>query len=199
MQVKDRFFLIYDLDDSSKSLSDILDANTGVHMINSDACEYALYCIARGVQTLHSKDIVIANLTSSSVWSGKDGVPQITNLSQCAEVSEGAQTKTNLEQRMEVFSAPEVRKSQECTKASDIWSLGVIAYMLATGETEADLMGRDDPDFSSMEGTEGDRQSQVSSPEKMQDSFNLKDCSENFLTFIQACMQTDVGKRKTID
>ena len=33
----------------------------------------------------------------------------------------------------------------------------------------------------------------------MQDSFNLKDCSENFLTFIQACMQTDVSKRKTID
>ena len=71
--------------------------------------------------------------------------------------------------------------------------------MLATGETEADLIGRDDPDFSSMEVTEGDRQSQVSSPEKLQDSFNLKDCSENFLTFIQACMQTDVSKRKTID
>ena len=67
---------------------------------------------------------------------------QISDLSKCRVIDQGEPIKLDLTIREKSFAAPEVRINHEATPESDIWSLGVIAFMLATGENLDNIQQR---------------------------------------------------------
>ena len=50
--------LIFDYGKETDNLRNIMLANSTMHL-EEDVCEYALYCIAKGVQAMHKSNFVV--------------------------------------------------------------------------------------------------------------------------------------------
>ena len=81
------------------------------------------------------------------------------------------------------FSAPEVARSEPVTTAADVWSLGILTYLMLTGESPM-WAGSYDESFQRLKKGELNLESPV-----------LKEISQEACDFISACLHFDPTKR----
>ncbi|TNJ26480.1 Kinase, NEK [Giardia muris] len=97
---------------------------------NDEVLRY-LQDIAAGLKYLHDKGTLHKDLCPDNVLINSDGTCILANTGIVRDSNKSGVYATN---ELGVCRAPEVdRKSTNCTPASDIWSLGIIAYRLCTG------------------------------------------------------------------
>lgn len=87
--------------------------------------------ILEGLNCLHSHNIVHQNLKPENILFTKSGQIKITNF-RYAKVIEKSVLPPLSSVDNSIFIAPEINLNQPYGTASDIWSIGVIAYLLAT-------------------------------------------------------------------
>jgi NIMA (never in mitosis gene a)-related kinase len=86
--------------------------------------------IVKGLKALHDKSIIHCDLKSANIFLTGDGLCKLGDLN----VSKVAKTgKIYSQTGTPYYAAPEVWRDQPYDEKSDIWSLGVVLYELATG------------------------------------------------------------------
>ena len=176
-------------------------ANSTMHL-EEDVCEYALYCIAKGVQAMHNSNFVVQNLQVRNVVRHGNDSLQISNLNRCYDLDNGPACLCPDEEKAEILSPEEILDGKHGGKPSDIWAFGVIAYLVATGDTEKSVSSRQvsKESLEALDKTEGgqaQRSSAVST--QLESMFEFENCTVRFKEFIESCVQPKAGDRMTID
>ncbi len=94
--------------------------------------------ICLGLHYLHSHDIVHRDLKSLNVFLTKDNSAKIGDLGASRRLDANGQiintfpTEENGKVGTPFYIAPELWQGKPCTKASDIWALGVLLYEIVS-------------------------------------------------------------------
>jgi serine/threonine protein kinase len=91
--------------------------------------------VAAGLEALHEMDIVHRDLKPANILVDSSGSPRITDLGIAkASHSSSVRTRTGVLMGTPGFLAPEVLEGSRAGPEADIYALGVILYVLHTGE-----------------------------------------------------------------
>jgi serine/threonine protein kinase len=96
------------------------------------ALRFILGCVVLGLESLHSKNIAYWDLKPENLLVFADGYIKLTDfgLAQHIHASEHAHKK--IKAGTPAYFAPEMALGRECGKEADLWTLGVLAYELAS-------------------------------------------------------------------
>lgn len=91
--------------------------------------------ISRAVQHAHQSLVVHRDLKPSNILVKADGTPKLVDfgIAKVLDAAGGEETLTGLGVMTPAYASPEQVRGQRITVATDIYSLGVVAYQLLTG------------------------------------------------------------------
>lgn len=104
--------------------------------------------VCSAVQYAHRRLIVHRDLKPSNILVSADGVPKLLDfgiakiLDPGADATAAEHTRTVLRLMTPDYASPEQLRGQPITTASDVYSLGLLLYVLLTGLKPADAAGR---------------------------------------------------------
>ena len=101
---------------------------------NEDFCKYSIYCVAKGLQIMHSKNILHRDLKSENILCNEKGEVKLADLGLSVFLTDERCQRNTLQGGI-VFYAPELAKNENYGKEIDVWALGCFAFELATGLT----------------------------------------------------------------
>jgi len=94
----------------------------------------ALRDILRGLAFLHQNGVVHRDIKPANVLMSADGVCKLSDFGTCLVAKEQNSVDGMTLHGTPVFMSPEACRGETVSSASDIWSLGVTAHKLLTGE-----------------------------------------------------------------
>lgn len=112
---------------SNQSLEDLRKRR----LVTIAECRYFMYQTLRGIQYIHEKDIIHRDLKLSNILLDKDMQVKICDFGFAIHVDQAQSSHTICGTKS--FLAPEVVRRQGFVCCSDIWSIGVIAFVLFLG------------------------------------------------------------------
>jgi len=99
---------------------------------SEDFCRYALWKVARGLWSMHRKNVLHRDIKSDNILFSRDGEVKITDLGFSVFLSEQNEFRKS-KKGTPNWVAPEIYKGVRYSKSVDVWSFGCFAYELATG------------------------------------------------------------------
>lgn len=143
-----------------------------------------LHFVVRGLQYLHSKDIIHRDIKAGNVLLDNKGVAKLADFGVSSRLQE-SNGKTASNKGTPLWMAPEVLDGGiRYDLSADVWSLGIMAIELAEGKPphmEMNLMR-------AMMHILNEPPPSLSHPEAWSDAF----CA-----FVDACLQKDANRRPT--
>jgi serine/threonine protein kinase len=112
---------------------DVLEDFAAHNAVSSDCAQEILLGVARGLRALHSQSVLHRDVKSANVIIRTDGRPVLLDLGVVRPATEATITDSQAFLGTLRFAAPEWLFAEECTTASDVYSLGTIGYHLLTG------------------------------------------------------------------
>src|SRR5579862_7696880 len=107
--------------------------NNNFNELTWDKKLYCLYEIAKGLDSIHDKELIHRDFHSGNVLSNLIYTTYITDLGLCKPANEKSKKSEKCIYGVLPYVAPEVLRGKEYTQASDIYGLGIIAYEVCTG------------------------------------------------------------------
>lgn len=105
--------------------------------LTENKCKMFMRQIMSGVSFIHSRNVIHLHLTPSNIIfhnKNSDEGLKIIDFGHSVQLGEGERShRVSQLQGTPEYSAPELLRCEEVSKATDVWSLGVIIYMLVTG------------------------------------------------------------------
>jgi len=111
----------------------VLDEHVNNHPLSSERAMQVLLDIARGLYELHSRSILHRDVKAANVMLDANGRAMLLDLGVVQPMTAGKITASQVFLGTLQFAAPEWLFAEECTEASDVYSLGTIGYHLLTG------------------------------------------------------------------
>ena len=99
-----------------------------------DFCRYTLYCVARGIQLMHSKSVLHRDIKSDNILFNPSGEIKLGDFGAAVYLGDDDRSYCEARQGTTNWLSPEVAQGQPYYKEADIWAFGCFAYELATGE-----------------------------------------------------------------
>ena len=138
---KAHYFLVMELLEGG-SIAEVVRAGQGTY---SEAfCKYTVYGVANGLKALHDLDVIHHDIQSINIQCSLEGDVKIADFSRASVLTREEKFKrsgnSNSGEVELALScpAPEIAFGSEYGLEVDIWSLGVMAYELATGSIPSD-------------------------------------------------------------
>ena len=107
------------------------------YQLTEDKCRGFVSDILSGVQHIHKQNIIHLNITPFNIIfpnKNEDTGLKIIDFGHSVQLSHGSEgVKLSQLQGTLEFLSPEVLRCDHVTRAADLWSVGVIIYMLVTG------------------------------------------------------------------
>ena len=128
-------YLVYEYDESVP-LSQVLAKRPG-----EDYAKFIAACMYILLKSFHDKEIVFRGINPASIRISSNGYPIINDLS-TAKIIRG-RTSTIIGDPL--FLAPEVHLGKGYTKSADLWSLGVLIYLMLFEAFPFDVKAEDEP------------------------------------------------------
>jgi serine/threonine protein kinase len=105
---------------------------------------YILQQIIKGLKDIHEKEIIHHDLHSGNILSEKDMYSIITDLGLSCPASQTSASNRNDIFGVLPYVAPEVLREKPYTKASDIYSFGVLMSVVSTGQQPFNNLAHDE-------------------------------------------------------
>jgi serine/threonine protein kinase len=140
--------------------------------------------ILKGVQFLHSNDILHRDLKPENIFVNKEGNVKVGDLGICAQLTR-ERDKRQTFAGSPLWTAPEIILSQKYGKGCDIWSIGMIFFEMLEGK----------PFFSNCKNLIQLNRSMISRTLPQL----TYEYSEEITEFLQGCVKYDPNLRKTVD
>ena len=99
---------------------------------SEDSVKYCLYKVAKGLDSLHSRNVLHRDIKSDNILYSADGQIKICDLGFSTFLSEQEKSRKT-QAGTPNWASPEVIKGVPYAKEVDVWSFGCFAYELATG------------------------------------------------------------------
>ena len=115
----------------SDSLYDIISKKPG--QIPEKISGYILREILKGLNYLHSRHRIHRDIKSDNILLSHQGEIKIADLGLCAQVNKNQPNRQTFSGTL-LWMAPEVLKQEKYNFKIDIWSLGIVAFELGSGE-----------------------------------------------------------------
>jgi len=98
--------------------------------------------ISEALQYLHGRGVVHRDIKPANILLSACGTVKVADLGMCLDESRSQMTKTGTLVGTLSYMAPELFRGEPATGAADIYALGLVMYMMATGvlPLEADTM-----------------------------------------------------------
>lgn len=106
-------------------------------LLPKETVEIALY-IASGIQAAHGRNIVHRDIKPQNILVGRNGDVKVTDFGIAKAASSNTMTVNNMAVGSVHYISPEQAKGSYCDGRSDIYSLGVTMYEMATGKVPFD-------------------------------------------------------------
>ena len=171
---KAHYFLVMELLEGG-SIAEVVRAGQGTY---SEAfCKYTVYGVANGLKALHDLDVIHHDIQSINIQCSLEGDVKIADFSRASVLTRQEKFKrSNNSGENEITltcPAPEIAYGSDYGLEVDIWSLGIMAYELATGSIPSDP-----------------NNIVVDLPQRL---------SASYQSFIQRCLQVNPRERPGID
>jgi cGMP-dependent protein kinase len=128
-------YLVYEFDESVP-LSTILSRRPG-----EDYAKFIAACLYILLKSFHDKDIIFRGISTNTIRISSNGYPIIDDLS-TAKIIRG-RTSTIIGDPL--FLAPEVHLGKPYTRSADLWSLGILIYLMLYDSYPFNITDGDDP------------------------------------------------------
>ena len=100
--------------------------------LEEGAARYYIGAMAHALQHIHDRGFVYRDLKPDNVVLDDGGFPLLCDFGSCVAVGDGGRAMTMV--GTWEYAAPETLERRGATMASDLWSLGVVAYECLLGE-----------------------------------------------------------------
>ena len=102
---------------------------------SEDFCRYTLYCVARGIKLMHSKNVLHRDIKSDNILFKPTGEIKLGDFGAAVYLGEDDRSYCEAQQQGTTnWLSPEVAQGQPYYKEADIWAFGCFAYEMATGQ-----------------------------------------------------------------
>jgi serine/threonine protein kinase len=118
---------------AGKELKEVVGAHSGAPMPSNEIIKYSIQ-IAEGLQAAHKRGIIHRDIKSTNIMITEEARIKIMDFG-LAKVSGDVQvTQVGTTIGTAVYMSPEQARGEEVDHRTDIWSLGVVLYEMATGQ-----------------------------------------------------------------
>ena len=129
---KDNYFIVSELIETC-SLASLIRGKNGIQ--SEEFCSYILYCIAKGIKALHDLNVIHRGVSSENIYCIGEQV-KLNDTTRSMFLTEQEAFRTSKIYFKNYYPPPEtLSQTPSYGKAIDIWSLGSLAFELATGKT----------------------------------------------------------------
>lgn len=101
-------------------------------MYSEKFCKYALYKTAKGLLTMHNRNVLHRDIKSDNILSGMNGDVKLADLGFSVFLSKQEEYRKT-KRGTPNWVSPEIAQGIKYSKEVDVWAFGCFAYELATG------------------------------------------------------------------
>ena len=103
------------------------------HELSEEFCKYTLFCVAKGIAALHTKEVLHRDVKSDNILFKMDGTIKVADLGFSVKL-----TQTDKYRKTQIgtmsWMSPEIANGEAYGKEVDVWSYGCFAFELTKGE-----------------------------------------------------------------
>lgn len=101
---------------------------------DEDFCKWIIYCVAEGLQALHSRNVLHRDIKAENIlFRGANGDIKVADLGLSVILSNEVCRRSTMKGST-AFTSPEVILGSQYGKEVDIWAFGCTAFELAMGK-----------------------------------------------------------------
>jgi len=183
---------VYDFDQRIWVFLELMEGDLSKIIMNTESnyseafCKFSLFSVARGLQTMHYKNVLHRDIKSENILIRKNGDIKIADLGLSVFLHEQQMFRNSLKGTSNWFS-PEIANGVFYSKEVDVWAFGCLAYELATGKPPFFEHARDDNSLF------------TAILNKQIKPIDTNKWSPVFADFINCCLEKNPQERSTID